>query len=120
NTASVPLLARVAGLNQTIASNIVEFRNKNGVLKNRRQLLEVARLGAKAFEQAAGFLRIANGENPLDASAVHPESYSVVEKIAQKNGRDIKALIGDTGFLRSLKPQDYTDEKFGLPTVTDI
>lgn len=120
NTASVPLLARVAGLNQTIASNIVEFRNKNGALKNRKQLLEVSRLGAKAFEQAAGFLRIAGAENPLDASAVHPESYSVVEKIASKNGRDIKALVGDTGFLRSLKPQDYVDEKFGLPTVTDI
>jgi uncharacterized protein len=120
NTASVPLLARVAGLNQTIANNIVEFRNKNGALKNRKQLLEVARLGAKAFEQAAGFLRIANGENPLDASAVHPESYSVVEKIAKKNGRDIKALMGDTGFLRALKPQEYIDEKFGLPTVTDI
>lgn len=120
NTASVPLLARVAGLNQTIATNIVEFRNKNGALKNRRQLLEVSRLGAKAFEQAAGFLRIANGENPLDASAVHPESYSVVEKIAQKNGREIKQLIGETGFLRGLKPQDYVDDKFGLPTVTDI
>lgn len=120
NTASVPLLARVAGLNQTIANNIVEFRNKNGALKNRKQLLEVARLGAKAFEQAAGFLRIANGENPLDASAVHPESYSVVEKIAKKHGRDIKALMGDTGFLRALKPQEYIDEKFGLPTVTDI
>jgi uncharacterized protein len=120
NTASVPLLARVAGLNQTIASNIVEFRNKNGALKNRKQLMDVARLGAKAFEQAAGFLRIANGENPLDASAVHPESYSVVEKIAQKNGREIKALIGDTAFLRGLKPQEYVDDKFGLPTVTDI
>ncbi len=120
NTASVPLLARVAGLNQTIASNIVEFRNKNGALKNRKQLMDVARLGAKAFEQAAGFLRIAGGENPLDASAVHPESYSVVQKIAQKNGREIKALIGDTTFLRSLKPQEYVDDKFGLPTVTDI
>lgn len=120
NTASVPLLARVAGLNQTIANNIVEFRNKNGALKNRKQLLEVARLGAKAFEQAAGFLRIANAENPLDASAVHPESYSVVEKMARKSGRDIKALMGDTAFLRSLKPQEFVDEKFGLPTVTDI
>lgn len=120
NTASVPLLARVAGLNQTIAGNIVEFRNKNGAMKNRKQLLEVSRLGPKAFEQAAGFLRIANGENPLDASAVHPESYSVVEKIAKKNGREIKALIGDAGFLRGLKPQEYVDETFGLPTVTDI
>ena len=120
NTASVPLLARVAGLNQTIASNIVELRNQKGALKNRKQLMEVARLGPKAFEQAAGFLRIAGGDNPLDASAVHPESYTVVEKIAKKNGRDIKALIGDTGFLRGLQPQEYVDEKFGLPTVTDI
>jgi uncharacterized protein len=120
NTASVPLLARVAGLNQTIASNIVEFRNQKGALKNRKQLMEVSRLGAKAFEQAAGFLRIAGGDNPLDASAVHPESYLVVEKIAKKNGREIKALIGDSGFLRGLQPQEYVDEKFGLPTVTDI
>lgn len=120
NTASAPLLARVAGLNANVASNIVEFRNQNGVFKNRKQLLKVARLGEKAFEQAAGFLRIANGDNPLDASAVHPESYSVVEKIAAKNARDIKAFIGDSTFLRSLKAQDYIDEKFGLPTVTDI
>jgi uncharacterized protein len=120
NTASAPLLARVAGLNANVASNIVEFRNQNGVFKNRKQLLKVARLGEKAFEQAAGFLRIANGDNPLDASAVHPESYSVVEKIAEKNARDIKAFIGDSTFLRSLKAADYIDEKFGLPTVTDI
>ncbi len=120
NTASAPLLARVAGLNASVASNIVEFRNQNGVFKNRKQLLKVARLGEKAFEQAAGFLRIANGDNPLDASAVHPESYSVVEKIAAKNARDIKAFIGDSTFLRSLKAADYTDDKFGLPTVTDI
>lgn len=120
NTASAPLLARVAGLNQAIANNIVEYRNQNGALTNRKQLLKVSRLGAKAFEQAAGFLRIANGDNPLDASAVHPESYSVVEKIAQKNQRDIRALIGDTQFLRGLQPTDYTDESFGVPTVTDI
>src|SRR5690606_14484983 len=85
-----------------------------------RQLMEVARLGAKAFEQAAGFLRIANGDNPLDASAVHPESYAVVEKIARNNGKEIRALIGDRTFLKSLKPQDYVDGKFGVPTVTDI
>lgn len=120
NTASAPLLARVAGLNQAIANNIVEYRNQNGALKNRKQLLKVARLGAKAFEQAAGFLRIANGDNPLDASAVHPESYSVVEKIAQRNQRDVRALIGDTSFLRGLQAADYTDESFGVPTVTDI
>lgn len=120
NTASIPLLARVAGLNQTIAGNIVEYRNQNGVFRNRKQLMDVARLGAKAFEQAAGFLRIANGDNPLDASAVHPESYTVVEKIARSNGKEIRGLIGDRGFLQSLKPQDYTDEKFGVPTVSDI
>lgn len=120
NTASAPLLARVAGLNQTIASNIVDFRNENGALSNRKQLMKVARLGAKAYEQAAGFLKIANGDNPLDTSSVHPESYSVVEEIAARNGREIKALIGDTAFLRSLKPEDYINEKFGVPTVTDI
>lgn len=120
NTASAPLLARVAGLNQTIANNIVEYRNQNGALTNRKQLLKVPRLGAKAYEQAAGFLRIANGENPLDGSGVHPESYTIVEKIAQKNDREIRALIGDTPFLRNLKPTDYTDEAFGVPTVTDI
>ncbi len=120
NSASVPLLARVAGLNQTIASNIVAFRDENGVFKSRKQLLKVPRLGPKAFEQAAGFLRIAKGENPLDASAVHPESYTVVERIAKTSGRDLRALIGDSRFLKALKPADFTDEKFGLPTVTDI
>ncbi len=120
NTASAPLLARVAGLNQSIANNIVEFRNQNGALKNRKQLMKVPRLGAKAFEQAAGFLRIASGDNPLDASSVHPESYTVVEKIASQNGKEIKSLLGDSGFLRSLKAQDYIDERFGVPTVTDI
>ena len=120
NTASAPLLARVAGLNSTIANNIIEFRNENGPLKNRKQLLKVSRLGPKAFEQAAGFLRIAGGENPLDASAVHPESYEVVEHIAKTNSRDIKGLVGDSSFVRNLKPSDYISEKFGLPTVTDI
>ena len=120
NTASAPLLARVAGLNQSIASNIVAFRDSNGALKNRKQLLEVARLGAKAFEQAAGFLRIANGENALDASAVHPEAYSVVASIAEKNGKAVEQLIGDRSFLKGLKAEDYVSEKFGVPTVTDI
>ncbi|BCD99834.1 Tex family protein [Marinagarivorans cellulosilyticus] len=120
NTASAPLLARVAGLNSTIANNIIEFRNENGPLKNRKQLLKVSRLGPKAFEQAAGFLRIAGGENPLDASAVHPESYEVVEHIAKTNSRDIKGLVGDSSFVRNLKPSDYISDKFGLPTVTDI
>ena len=120
NTASAPLLAKVSGLNQSIANNIVDFRNKNGALKSREQLKEVPRLGAKAFEQAAGFLRIAGGDNPLDSSGVHPESYSVVEAIAEKNKREIKSLVGDAGFLRKLSANDYVNEKFGLPTIQDI
>lgn len=120
NTASAALLARVSGLNTTIANNIVEFRNSNGAFKSRAALKKVPRFGEKTFEQAAGFLRVAGGENPLDASAVHPESYSVVEKIAQKHSREMKGLIGDSSFLRGLKAADYTDEKFGVPTVTDI
>lgn len=120
NTASAPLLSRVSGLTASIANNIVEFRHKNGGFKSREQLKEVSRLGAKAFEQAAGFLRIAGAENPLDASGVHPESYSVVEQIAAKNQRELRGLVGDAGFLRSLKPAEYTNEQFGLPTVTDI
>ena len=120
NTASAALLARVSGLNTTLANNIVEFRNANGVFKSRAALKKVPRFGEKTFEQAAGFLRVASGTNPLDASAVHPESYSVVEKIAEKNQREMKGLIGDSNFLRGLKAADYIDEKFGLPTVTDI
>ena len=120
NTASAALLARVSGLNTTLANNIVEFRNQNGAFNSRSSLKKVPRFGEKTFEQAAGFLRVAGGDNPLDASAVHPESYSVVEKIAQKNAREIKGLIGDSSFLRGLKAADYTDEKFGVPTVTDI
>lgn len=120
NTASAPLLAAVSGLNQSIANNIVEFRDQNGVFKSRDDLKSVPRFGAKTFEQAAGFLRVANGENPLDGSAVHPESYSVVEKIAEKNSRPISNLMGDSSFLRGLKAADYTDEVFGIPTITDI
>jgi uncharacterized protein len=120
NTASVALLARVSGLNELIARNIVEFRNTNGAFKNRQQLLNVPRLGAKTFEQAAGFLRISNGDNPLDASSVHPEAYPVIERIIAKASRDIKAIIGDSAFLRTLKPADFVDEIFGIPTVTDI
>ncbi len=120
NTASPALLTRISGLNQTLASNIVEFRNQNGAFRNREQLKKVSRLGEKTFEQAAGFLRVMNGDNPLDASAVHPESYQVVEKIVAKTGRNIKSLIGDSAFLRSLKPAEFADERFGLPTVTDI
>ncbi|NNM58860.1 MAG: RNA-binding transcriptional accessory protein [Legionellales bacterium] len=120
NMASVALLARVSGLNETIARNIVEFRNTNGAFSNRMQLKQVSRLGEKTFEQAAGFLRINNGTNPLDASAVHPEAYPLVERIVAKASRDIKSIIGDSTFLKSIKPVDYVDEVFGVPTITDI
>lgn len=120
NNASSALLQRVSGLSSTIADNIVEFRDKHGVFKSRQQLKEVPRLGDKTFEQAAGFLRVANGENALDASAVHPESYSVVETIAKKQRREVKNLLGDSSLLKTLNPADYTNEQFGLPTVTDI
>ncbi|TGN38076.1 Tex family protein [Marinobacter confluentis] len=120
NTASIPLLSRVAGLSQTIATNIVEFRSQNGMFRNRKQLLKVARLGERTFEQAAGFLRIASSDNPLDRSSVHPEAYGVVEAIATKNNRKIEGIIGDAAFLRSLNPQDYVTEQFGLPTIKDI
>ena len=118
--ASVPLLARVSGLSQGIASNIVALRDQQGSFSSRQELLKVSRFGDKTFEQAAGFLRIAGGDNPLDASGVHPESYEVVEHIANKNKRDIKSLVGDSQLVRNLKATDYTTEKFGLPTVTDI
>lgn len=120
NTASVPLLARVSGLNQSLASNIVAFREQKGAFSERSSLLQVPRFGEKSFEQAAGFLRINEGCNPLDGSGVHPESYTVVERIASENGRDVKGVIGDSPFLRKLKPESYCDEQFGVPTVTDI
>lgn len=120
NTASIPLLARVSGLNQSIAQNIVDFRNQNGVFRDRRQLLKVSRLGDRTFEQSAGFLRIAGGDNPLDRSSVHPEAYGVVEAIARQNDRKIEGIVGDADFLRSLNPQDYVTEQFGLPTIKDI
>jgi uncharacterized protein len=120
NTASAPLLSRVSGLNQTLASNIVAFRNDNGAFKSRTTLKKVPRLGPKAFEQAAGFLRIMNGKNPLDASAVHPEAYAVVEHIAEATKRPLKSIIGDGAFLKSLKPAAFADAEFGIPTVTDI
>ena len=120
NTASAPLLARVSGLNQTIAQNIIEYRNQNGLFRNRKQLLKVTRLGDRTFEQAAGFLRIAGGENPLDRSSVHPEAYGVVEAIATRNNRKVDEIIGDSAFLRGLNPQDYVTEQFGLPTIKDI
>ncbi len=120
NMASAPLLARVAGLNATIAGNIVLHRNENGAFKKRTEIKKVARLGPKAFEQAAGFLRIPNGSNPLDASGVHPEAYEVVERIADVTKRPIKALIGDSAFLKSLNAREFADERFGTPTVIDI
>ncbi|MDH3354272.1 MAG: helix-hairpin-helix domain-containing protein, partial [Chromatiales bacterium] len=120
NTASSALLRRVAGLNQTIADNIVEFRNQNGPFKARKTLMKVARLGEKSFEQAAGFLRIHNAVNPLDASGVHPETYGVVQKIVDSNQVDIDTLIGNSALLKTVNPADYVDEQFGLPTITDI
>ncbi|MAL97243.1 Tex family protein [Hydrocarboniclastica marina] len=120
NTASAPLLTRVSGLNPITAENIVSFRDQNGAFTSRRALLKVPRLGAKTFEQAAGFLRIMSGSDPLDASTVHPEAYGVVEEIARRNKRDIASLIGDRDFLRSLRAEDYVTDKFGLPTVRDI
>lgn len=120
NMASAPLLKQVSGLNDTLANNIVEFRNTNGAFKTREDIRQVARMGDKSFEQSAGFLRIVAGDNPLDASGVHPEAYSVVQSIASKNTRDVASLIGDSTFLRSLEAKDYTTETFGLPTVVDI
>lgn len=120
NTASAPLLTQVSGLSRTLASNIVNYREQNGAFKNRKELLKIPRLGDKAFEQSAGFLRVMNGDNPLDRSAVHPEAYPVVEKIASLHNRDIRALIGDSKFLATLNPADFTDENFGEPTVLDI
>jgi uncharacterized protein len=120
NTASAPLLARVSGLNQTLATNIVSFRDENGAFKARSALKKVPRLGPKAFEQAAGFLRIMNGKNPLDASAVHPEAYALVEKIAETTKRPLGSLIGDRVLLKTLKPAAFADATFGIPTVTDI
>jgi protein Tex len=120
NTASVPLLMRVSGLNRTLASNIVAYRDENGAFATRTALKKVPRLGPKAFEQAAGFLRIMNGKNPLDGSAVHPEAYAVVEKISEATGRALKAMIGDKAFLKTLKPATFADDKFGIPTISDI
>ncbi|EKF9298251.1 RNA-binding transcriptional accessory protein [Vibrio cholerae] len=120
NTASAALLTRVAGLSAALAQNIVDYRDENGRFESRSALKKVPRLGPKAFEQCAGFLRIMDGKNPLDASAVHPEAYPVVKTIAEKNSKDLKALIGNTEFLCTLRAVDYTDENFGVPTVTDI
>jgi len=120
NMASAALLTRVSGLNATLAANIVAHRDAHGAFDSRAALKAVPRLGDKTFEQAAGFLRVMGGVNPLDASSVHPEAYPVVEKIVARSGREVKSMIGDSGFLKTLKAVDYTDERFGLPTVMDI
>jgi uncharacterized protein len=120
NTASAALLSRVAGLSASVAENVVKHRDANGPFPNRKALLKVPRLGDKAFEQCAGFLRVSGGDNPLDASAVHPEAYPVVERIIAQCGREVRSIIGDSGFLRGLKPEQFTDDKFGVPTVRDI
>ncbi|RPI27210.1 MAG: S1 RNA-binding domain-containing protein [Acidobacteria bacterium] len=120
NTASIPLLARVSGLNKGLAESIVAFRNENGQFINREQFRQISRFGDKTFEQAAGFLRIRAGENPLDQSAVHPEAYPVVQRIVEKTGRPVEQLVGDSTFLRQLTPADFVDTQFGEPTVRDI
>ncbi|MFB8776413.1 Tex family protein [Streptomyces broussonetiae] len=120
NTASAPLLARVSGISSGLAENIVAHRDTNGPFRSRSELKKVARLGPKAYEQCAGFLRIRDGVDPLDASSVHPEAYPVVRRMVKTAGQEVAGLIGNTGVLRSLRPQDFVDETFGLPTVTDI
>ncbi len=120
NTASAPLLARVSGLNASVAQSIVTYRDAQGMFRSRAALRAVPRLGDKTFEQAAGFLRVMGGDNPLDASAVHPESYPLVEKILAEIKRDVKGVIGDSALLKSLDPKRFADERFGLPTVADI
>jgi uncharacterized protein len=120
NTASAPLLARVSGLSGSVAQSIVNYRDSHGAFGSRAALKGVPRLGEKTFEQAAGFLRVMNSSNPLDASAVHPESYPLVEKILADLKKDMKAVIGDAALLKSLQPSRYADDKFGVPTITDI
>ena len=120
NTASAPLLARISGLNQTLAQNIVAYRDENGAFDSRKKLLKVPRLGEKTFEQAAGFLRINGGKEPLDASAVHPEAYPVVAKMLAQQGITAAELIGNRERVKQIKASDFTDERFGLPTILDI
>ena len=120
NTASAPLLARISGLNATLAGNIVEYRNSHGPFRSRAALKDVPRLGAKTFEQAAGFLRIPNGDNPLDASAVHPEAYPVVERILARVRKGVRELMGNASVVKALPAAEFTDARFGLPTVRDI
>ena len=120
NTASAPLLSRVSGLSATVANSIVRWRDANGAFRNRKQLMDVAGLGAKTFEQAAGFLRIRDGDNPLDVSGVHPETYPVVQKMLAHTGKAAAELVGKSDVLRTLKPELFSDEKFGVITVRDI
>nr|WP_202469253.1 Tex family protein [Streptomyces sp. SID2888] len=120
NTASAPLLARVSGISSGLAENIVAHRDANGRFTSRAQLKKVSRLGPKAYEQCAGFLRIREGDDPLDASSVHPEAYPVVRRMVKTAGQEVASLIGNTSMLRSLKASDFVDDTFGLPTVTDI
>ena len=120
NTASAPLLSRISGLSATMAKNIVSFRDANGPFRNRRRILDVPRLGERTFQQAAGFLRISDGDNPLDASSVHPESYPVVERIVARTGVPVPRLIGNAAVLRTLTPESLSDGQFGVPTVKDI
>ncbi len=120
NTASSALLTRISGLNATLANNVVEYRNTHGPFRSRAALLNVPRLGAKTYEQAAGFLRISEGDNPLDSSGVHPEAYPVVERILAKVGKTVRELMRDAQTIRALDPALFTDERFGLPTVRDI
>jgi uncharacterized protein len=120
NTASAALLARISGLSSTLAENIVRYRDEHGTFANRAGLKKVPRLGDKTYEQAAGFLRVMNGDNPLDASAVHPEAYPVVERIIAELKRPVREVLGDGSALKKVDPAKYTDERFGLPTVKDI
>ena len=120
NTASAPLLAKISGLNETLARNIVAFRDEHGAFKNRKQLMKVPRVGERTFQQAAGFLRVTNGDHPLDASAVHPEAYPVVERMVARTGVGIRDLIGASAVLRTIKAEEFADAQFGVPTVKDI
>ena len=120
NTASMPLLARVSGLNASLARNIVDYRDAHGPFRNREAIRKIPRLGDKTFEQAAGFLRINGGDNPLDRLAVHPEAYPVVERILARIGKGVSEVMGQAAILKSLSAADFADERFGLPTVRDI
>jgi uncharacterized protein len=120
NTASAPLLSRISGLSETVARNIVSYRDEHGPFRDRMRILKVPRLGERTFQQAAGFLRIQGGDNPLDGSAVHPESYPVVERISMKTGLGVRELIGKSAVLRALRAEEFADERFGVPTVKDI